>query len=104
MLGSGKILYGLDKRDYPQKDVCELCGVAHPNKNGKGCLFYHHWDDNNPSIGLWTCFHCHYVAEAVDEGNAEELVSKYLLFKAVHGYKHAEQDFKHSQQTKDTKQ
>lgn len=54
------ILTGLSKREYP--GVCELCG----KEQGKG-LYYHHWDDEHPDIGLWLCYSCHRIAEYADK-------------------------------------
>ena len=47
-----KSIYGLNKRPYP--DYCEICSV-HMEKG----LHYHHWDQKNPSKGMWVCPNCH---------------------------------------------
>ena len=51
---------GLSKRLYPGH--CELCG-----KSVNSYLHYHHWDDNEPSIGMWLCAQCHRYAEGFDK-------------------------------------
>jgi hypothetical protein len=51
---------GLHKRKYTGK--CELCGVTVSKY-----LRYHHWDDSNPSVGVWLCTRCHNIAEAIDK-------------------------------------
>lgn len=48
------------KREHPENDCCELC-----NKSYKK-LVYHHWDDSDPSKGLWLCGYCHLIAEKLD--------------------------------------
>ncbi len=53
------------KRPKPVLSECELCGRIFQT------LGYHHWDDDNPSIGLWLCFSCHMFAERVDYGEIE---------------------------------
>lgn len=68
------VLTGLNKRPYP--GVCEMCGF--PKEKG---LHYHHWDEDNPSIGLWLCPRCHRLVEILDNlGSAKlgELLAKYL--------------------------
>jgi len=65
------VVYGLNKRDYPEESRCEIC-----NEN-KVRLLYHHWDDDNLNKGIYLCIRCHYVAEAVDKG----IHIKYLRFK-----------------------
>ena len=50
---------GLSKRPYTN-GICELC-------QGKvDRMHYHHWDDENPSLGLWLCPDCHRHAEGFD--------------------------------------
>ena len=50
---------------------CEIC-------NKTDCrLDYHHWNDDNPAIGLWLCRSCHWHAEAYERG----LINKYLELK-----------------------
>ena len=55
-----------NKRSSP--GYCELCGTKDVR------LGYHHWDDSNPSKGLWLCYKHHMFAELVDRG----LVDDYL--------------------------
>ena len=47
------------KRDYPKENKCELCGLEKQ-------LGYHHWNDSQPSLGMWICHSCHYSAESVE--------------------------------------
>jgi len=70
--GNNKCFSGLNKRPYPEDNCCEVCDKFFP-KN----LKYHHWDDNNPSIGIWVCGQCHNFVELVDKN----LVEKYLKLK-----------------------
>jgi hypothetical protein len=59
-LGSSRgVIRGLHKR--PWLGFCELCGKA-PRQ-----LSYHHWDDNNPSKGIWVCNRCHMTIEGIDD-------------------------------------
>lgn len=57
-------IFGLNKRPYP--NFCELCGK--PQQKG---LQYHHWDKNNPNLGIWVCCGCHRFCERVDKGMVE---------------------------------
>lgn len=50
------------KRDYPEGRLCEIC------KEDRGFLLYHHWDDDVPHLGIWTCHRCHFLEEAIDKG------------------------------------
>ena len=61
IINSGKKWFrGLNKRVYPNQ--CELC-----NKKQKRGLHYHHWDDTNPSMGMWICIRCHILAEHYEQ-------------------------------------
>lgn len=57
----GKVYIGLHKRPFPLNSQCELCSI----ELGKSC--YHHFNDNNPSLGIWVCPTCDYLAEGIDE-------------------------------------
>ena len=59
----GRTFRGLHKR--PRPDNCELCGL---DRTHQGRLFYHHWDDNNLSLGMWLCYRCHIFVGALDLG------------------------------------
>lgn len=67
--GNRIVLQAPNKRTKPT--MCELCGRITKS------LVYHHWDDNNPSMGLWLCPHCHIFAELFEKGFA----SRYLELK-----------------------
>ena len=70
-----KTFRGLNKRLWPGK--CELCTV-------EGRLGYHHWDDNNPSLGIWICIRCHQFVEFVEDmnsGQALPYMKRYLELK-----------------------
>lgn len=64
-------------KDRPDKpDKCPICG------DGAGILYWHHWDDEHPSIGIWVCPHCNIIVELEDRGLVErykELKSKFYL-------------------------
>ena len=45
----------------PKPEGCEIC------KRIETRLSYHHWDDDNPSVGLWLCHKHHMLAEALDD-------------------------------------
>lgn len=60
------------KRNKPKG--CELCGKIVR-------LSYHHWDNKNPSKGIWLCFRCHGLAESLDKDKS--LGNKYLLMKVL---------------------
>jgi len=48
------------KRSRPE--TCELCHEAHIT------LYWHHWNDQHPELGLWLCSRCHRFGEGVDYG------------------------------------
>jgi len=56
----------------PWTGVCELCRRARfteENKEGyNGQLDWHHWDDNNPGLGMWLCHVCHQFAGGIEHG------------------------------------
>lgn len=52
---------GLHKRPYPLDGRCEICSIEFTKSH------YHHWDDSNPSLGIWACGACDYLAEGLDE-------------------------------------
>lgn len=62
----GVMLRGLNKRPYP--GACEVCDCEDKK------LEYHHWDPDNPSLGIWACSQCHKCAEGVDKGLHEKYV------------------------------
>lgn len=70
--GKHVVITGLHKREYTRK--CELC-----DKLPKKRLYYHHWLDDFPGVGMWLCFKCHMLAESVDERS--ELIDKYVELK-----------------------
>lgn len=75
-LVDGKLVVAkVTKRDYPSDEICELC----PRTNTR--LFYHHWDDKNPSKGIWVCGKCHWICEAIDNPDYENFKTKYLQLK-----------------------
>lgn len=76
-----KVIYGLNKRDYPEDERCELCD----NKREKNRrLVYHHWDDDNLNYGIWICnYRCHRIVEAMDKIGAiefEQYVQKIIKY------------------------
>lgn len=60
------------KRHYT--GYCELCGKENTR------IGYHHWDDENPSKGLWVCMTCHWLCEATDKKQLY-VIQRYLKFK-----------------------
>lgn len=74
-LGDGNIIRGLNKRLYPEGNICELC-----NKEAR-CLGYHHWDDNEPSIGIYVCTTCHRVAESIENRDFPLVADKYFYIR-----------------------
>ena len=68
----GKKINGLNKRDWT--GYCELCG----NNNTK--INYHHWDDKNPSKGIWICGTCHFMVTAYEHGRFAYL-QRYIRLK-----------------------
>ncbi len=69
-----RVVVQVRKRWRPE--WCELC------KEWSNRLDYHHWDDENPSLGLWLCTRCHRFAEAMDRQDRELLMDRYLFLKS----------------------
>lgn len=65
-----RTIYGLHKRPYP--NFCEICGVERVIR-----LHYHHWDDINPSRGIWICAYCHRLVEFFEKGLIDFYLEKY---------------------------
>lgn len=63
----------VQKRPYPKDNRCELCGTVR--------LYYHHFSDANPSIGIWVNSRCNLFADVLDD-LGPEIVSAYLQLKA----------------------
>jgi len=57
----------------PRPDACELCGDVDTKLN------YHHWNEDNPSLGMWLCTPCHFNVEAYEHGK----IDKYLDLKIM---------------------
>ncbi len=73
------ILTGLNKRPY--LGTCEVCGMESVKS---GDLAYHHWDDSDPSMGMWLCHMCHGMAEVYDNQGTpdnQEMLKIYLRLK-----------------------
>ena len=70
---TNKTFRNVNKRPYPMNECCEVCQKL--NKK----LRYHHWDDNNPHWGIWVCFYCHLLIEAIEKHSI--FLDKYLKFK-----------------------
>lgn len=67
---SDRVIRGLHKRPYT--NYCEICKVWRE----KG-LHYHHWDDHNPSRGIWVCAYCHRLLEFHENGLIDWYLSRY---------------------------
>ncbi|KKN54550.1 hypothetical protein LCGC14_0591420 [marine sediment metagenome] len=74
-LGGKYLPPGEEKRPYTGK--CELCGATYEDDKSK--FHYHHWIDEEPTIGIWVCVKCHWMIEAVDTG----LLQKYEELKPL---------------------
>jgi len=72
-LKSGKyVTHGNSKRPKPVN--CEMCGNA-------AYLRHHHWDDNEPYVGIWLCEVCHRPVEYIDFPPQRDFVERYLALK-----------------------
>jgi len=58
----------------PPPGYCELCERTPP-----GPLQWHHWEKDNPSLGLWLCAFCHIFANTVEKG----FYNKYVCIKEL---------------------
>lgn len=47
----------------PRPSCCELCGVPFKPNN----YAYHHWDDSDPSKGIWVCKTDHIIVNTLDK-------------------------------------
>jgi len=67
---------GLNKRPYT--NYCEICGILKIEK-----LHYHHWNKEKLSLGIWVCFKCHGLVEAIDRhgDNLQKMIDRYLKLK-----------------------
>jgi len=65
---------GFVKRPYT--NYCELCGEQITKR-----MAYHHWDDLKPELGVWCCWTCHRIAEALECSNFELIKNCYLNLK-----------------------
>lgn len=67
---------GLNKRPYP--NYCEICGILKTEH-----LSYHHWNNEKLSLGIWVCFKCHGLIEAIDKhgNNLQKMIGRYLKLK-----------------------
>ena len=61
-------------RKRPKPDNCELC-------DSTSKLQWHHWDDNDLSLGLWLCYRCHFFAEGIESGLSQIHMDKYFSLK-----------------------
>jgi len=62
----------------PRPYTCELCeGLLKDQGNDKR-IYWHHWDDIDPSKGIWVCFRCHRFCEAIEHGLTVEHFNRYL--------------------------
>ena len=71
---SGRMIGGLHKRPYT--GYCEICGVKREMR-----LHYHHWDDQNPSRGVWVCAYCHRLVEFYEKNLMYKYIHKYVIRK-----------------------
>ena len=51
--------------------ICPLCDSI-PSQ-----LYWHHWDNNHPELGMWLCPYCNIIVELEEKG----LVEKYKKLK-----------------------
>jgi len=70
---NGKHVYLDAPNKRPKPTHCELCG-----RTGS-ILQYHHWDDSNPSKGVWLCYRCHTAVEVMDKNPG--IVERYCILR-----------------------
>lgn len=75
----GQVIRGLTKRPHPGH--CEWCHKGKGTAGKPVRLAYHHWNDKAPSMGLWLCATCHFVAEFMDLPQAMEIILLYNRLK-----------------------
>jgi hypothetical protein len=64
--GKRKFIMGVIKRPFPKDMKCEICGEIVKK------LSYHHWDDDNASRGIWSCYFCHYGCNFYERRDLKE--------------------------------
>lgn len=64
-------------RQKPRDNQCEVCHKSSILR--KSVLQHHHWDHENPSVGIWVCGRCHSVVNLLD--TEPELAKRYLDLK-----------------------
>ena len=62
-------------RQKPKDGKCEICR----EKPLHSVLQHHHWDHENPSVGMWMCSKCHFVVDLLDV--KPELARRYFDLK-----------------------
>ena len=66
----------------PKPNSCEVCGRLHDVvENPNSILQWHHWNDEHPELGMWLCFWCHMLAEAIENGLSSDHIIKYVAKK-----------------------
>jgi len=60
----------------PRPTNCELCGRL------KKILGYHHWDDDDPSKGVWVCGNCHWIVGAYEKKHSDIITERYIKLKS----------------------
>ncbi len=68
-----QFIKGLLKRPYPDDLICEIC------KKKVNTLHYHHWNDKNPSKGIWMCYSCHQGCNFIEK---KILFNRYIKLKS----------------------
>ena len=77
----GKHTY-LKVKKRPRPEVCEICGGLPSSGNRRKVLDWHHWNSDDPRLGIWVCFYCHRFCEAVEKrGLGSGSFDKYLELK-----------------------
>jgi len=77
--GKRILFYGIQKRDFPKDNLCELCQEK-PIRKSK--LAYHHWDDDDFKKGLWICWECHMIVTVKERNkDIDKIFVKYLKIK-----------------------
>lgn len=68
----------LHKRPYTE--ICEVCGSYVKPEHKQ--IEYHHWDDANPSLGVWCCSKCHKAMSRIERGQPDPIRERYWALKA----------------------
>jgi hypothetical protein len=80
-LCGGKRYTGVNRNAEYNTKKTSRCQVCHRHPRKGMYLQHHHWDHNNPEIGIWLCDDCHKMAKLIDK--FPDAVDRYKELKII---------------------